>query len=117
MVKVEDESRAPVEGRCGNILGCGVVDGDGDGGEEFHGVEIAGNGTVSGTIAGSVSGEGGFSAEKPIHEARYVNSLCLKLMLTSLLFRESHNQSICCYLGKVTISQFVVGWNNMCFNY
>ncbi|KAL0729601.1 hypothetical protein Bca4012_025694 [Brassica carinata] len=70
MVKVEDESRAPVEGRCGNILGCGVVDGDGDGGEEFHGVEIAGNGTVSGTIAGSVSGEGGFSAEKPIHEAR-----------------------------------------------
>lgn len=69
MVKVEDESRALVEGKCGNILGCGVV--DGDGGEEHLRVEIAGNGTLHGTIAGSVAGEGGFSAEKPIHEARY----------------------------------------------
>lgn len=71
MVKVEDESRALVEGKCGNILGCGGVV-DGDGGEEHLRVEIAGNGTLHGTIAGSVAGEGGFSAEKPIHEARYV---------------------------------------------
>ncbi|CAN7067622.1 unnamed protein product [Brassica rapa subsp. trilocularis] len=50
MVKVEEEPRAPVEG------GCGV------GGEE-----IGGNGTVHGSIAGSVAGEG---AEKETHEAR-----------------------------------------------
>ncbi|CAG7892030.1 protein TIFY 3B [Brassica rapa] len=68
MVKVEVEPRAPVEGGCGDILGCGVVDGDGD--EENHVVEIAGNGTVNGTIDGSVAGEGGFSAEEPVHEAR-----------------------------------------------
>ncbi|RID73786.1 hypothetical protein BRARA_B00914 [Brassica rapa] len=69
MVKVEDdEPRAPVEGGCGNIVGRGVVDGDGD--EENHVVEIAGNGTVNGTIDGSVAGEGGFSAEEPVHEAR-----------------------------------------------
>ncbi|CAF2338809.1 unnamed protein product [Brassica napus] len=49
MVKVEEEARASVEG------GCGV------GGEE-----IGGNGTVHGSIAGSVAGEG---AEKPIHGA------------------------------------------------
>lgn len=77
MVKVEVEPRAPVEGGCGDILGCGVVDGDGD--EENHVVEIAGNGTVNGTIDGSVAGEGGFSAEEPVHEARY--ELCLKLLL------------------------------------
>ncbi|CAF1775853.1 hypothetical protein Bca4012_045613 [Brassica carinata] len=50
MVKVEEEPRASVEG------GCGV------GGEE-----IGGNGTVHGSTAGSVAGEG---AEKEIHEAR-----------------------------------------------
>lgn len=82
MVKVEDEPRASVEGGCGNILGCGVV--DGDGGEENHVVEIAGDATVNGTIDGSVAGEGGFSAEKPVHEARY--ELCLKLLLISHLF-------------------------------
>nr|QZA76111.1 jasmonate ZIM-domain protein JAZ12 [Brassica napus] len=49
MVKVEEEARASVEG------GCGV------GGEE-----IGGNGTVHGSIAGSVAGEG---AEKEIHGA------------------------------------------------
>lgn len=52
MVKVEEEPRASVEG------GCGV------GGEE-----TGGNGTVYGSTAGSVAGEG---AEKEIHEARYV---------------------------------------------
>ena len=52
MVKVEEEARASVEG------GCGV------GGEE-----IGGNGTVHGSIAGSVAGEG---AEKEIHGAGYV---------------------------------------------
>ncbi|KAF3564598.1 hypothetical protein DY000_02018310 [Brassica cretica] len=57
MVKVEEEPRAPVEG------GCSV------GGEEHRRVEIGGNGTVHGSIAGSVAGEG---AEKPIHEARVV---------------------------------------------
>ncbi|CAN6993418.1 unnamed protein product [Brassica oleracea var. botrytis] len=72
MVKVEDEPRASVEGGCGNILGCGVV--DGDGGEENHMVEIAGDATVNGTIDGSVAGGGGFSAEKPIHEARSTNA-------------------------------------------
>ncbi|KAJ0238710.1 Protein TIFY 3B [Hirschfeldia incana] len=56
MVKVEDESRAPVKGDCGNILRCAVV--EGDGGEEHQRVEIA----------GSVAGEGGFLTEKPIHD-------------------------------------------------
>lgn len=53
MVKVEEEPRAPVEG------GCSV------GGEEHRRVEIGGNGTVHGSIAGE-------GAEKPIHEAGYV---------------------------------------------
>ncbi|CAH2072249.1 unnamed protein product [Thlaspi arvense] len=68
MVQVEDEPRASVEGGCGNILGCGAR--DGDGGEEHRRVEIGGIGTVQGVIAGSVAGEGVFSAEKSIHEAR-----------------------------------------------
>lgn len=83
MVKVEDdEPRAPVEGGCGNIVGRGVV--DGDGGEENHVVEIAGDATVNGIIAGSVAGEGEFSAEKVAQEARY--ELCLQLLLISDLF-------------------------------
>ncbi|CAH8392890.1 unnamed protein product [Eruca vesicaria subsp. sativa] len=45
MVKVEDEPRAPVEGGCGH-----------DEKDEI--------------CAGSVAGEGGYSAEKPIHESR-----------------------------------------------
>lgn len=47
MAKVEDEPRVSVQGGCG----------DGDGGEEHRRVEVA--------------GEGGFSVEKSIHEARY----------------------------------------------
>ncbi|VVB16933.1 unnamed protein product [Arabis nemorensis] len=53
MSKVEDEPRASVQGGCDD--------------EAHRRVVIGGNGT----IAGSVTGEGGFvSAEKPIHEAR-----------------------------------------------
>uniref|UniRef100_A0A1J3HCL8 Protein TIFY n=1 Tax=Noccaea caerulescens TaxID=107243 RepID=A0A1J3HCL8_NOCCA len=62
---VEDEPRAPVEVGCGNILGCGATDG-----EDHRRVEIGGNDTVQGAIAGSVAGEDGFSAEKSIDGAR-----------------------------------------------
>ncbi|CAH8362407.1 unnamed protein product [Eruca vesicaria subsp. sativa] len=62
MVKVEDEPRASAEGRVGVV--------DGDGGEEHEPVEISGDATEHGAIAGSVAGEGGFSDERPIQEAR-----------------------------------------------
>ncbi|XP_024011495.1 protein TIFY 3B [Eutrema salsugineum] len=63
MVKVEDEPRVSVEGGCGGVV-------SGEGGDEHRGVVIAGNGTVQGDNAGSVAGEGGFSAEKSSGEAR-----------------------------------------------
>jgi len=68
IAKVEDEPRASVEVGCGNILGCGAS--DGDGGEDHRRVEIGGDDTVKGAIAGSVAGEYGFSAEKSIDGAR-----------------------------------------------
>ncbi|KAF2609656.1 hypothetical protein F2Q70_00007709 [Brassica cretica] len=57
MVKVEDESRASIQDGCGA------------GGEERHRVEIDGNVTVNGDIAGSVAGESELLAEKPSHES------------------------------------------------
>lgn len=65
MVKVEDDELCVfVEGGCGNIVGCGVV--DGDGGEENYVVEIVGDVIVNGIIVGFVVGEGEFLVEKVV---------------------------------------------------
>ncbi|KAF8113391.1 hypothetical protein N665_0050s0048 [Sinapis alba] len=80
MLKVEEEPR---------VVGCG------DGGVDENG----GNGTVHGSIAGSVTGEGGYSAEKPIQETRSVEAPSTEPDASTIL----PNQLTIFFGGKVRV--------------